>query len=185
MLIAETCLLLAIRDRLRMGLSLDEKSCDIELDDQVPTLAREKYFAIVSEGTTPGPRHTSSGGVWDLKFAVKVTFYQGAAEYPRDRRRNIFTQRLEGINAELTKVIRAIYYDYHNVVTVAKEYLTNTQAEYGEFPEPFRTFTPDPRVRTVFKDSYNAAGEQNTGDPTVALARGVTFSGARFMKELV
>ncbi len=76
MLIAETCLLLAVRDRLRTYMGLDERQCDIELDDQVPTLAREKYFTVTSAGTTPGPFHATAAGSWDLQFAVKVTLYQ-------------------------------------------------------------------------------------------------------------
>ncbi len=55
MLIAETCLLLAVRDRLRTYMGLDERQCDIELDDQVPTLARERYFTVTSAGTTRRP----------------------------------------------------------------------------------------------------------------------------------
>ncbi len=112
-----------------------------------------------------------------------MTLYQGAAEVPRDRRRNLFIDRLEGINTELTQVIKALWFNYTEVLGAAAANLIGTEAENGEFPEPFRTFVPDPSVRTAFQDPYNAATGGSGGDPVTALVRGVTFSGARFMME--
>lgn len=181
MLIAETCLLLAVRNRLREGMPLNEHQCDIEMDDQVPTLARELYVTVVGAGTMPGPWHKPSGGVWDLVFSVKVTVYQGASEVPKDRRRNLFIDRLDGLNQKLDQIIRLIDYDYRNLLDAAHVLIADTPANGGNYPEPFRTFTPDPTPRASLHDVYNASGG-NGGDQVAALSRGVTFSGCRFMK---
>lgn len=182
MLVAETCLLLAVRNALRTAMSLADKQCDIELDDQVPALASDTYVTVVGAGTSPGERHSSSGGVWDMRMNVRVTVYSRMGEVARDRRRNLFIDRLTGLNKLVDTAISTIDYSYA-VTAAAKVLLEDTTAEGGEYPEPFRSFTIDTNPRPVYKDYDAAPMSQQMADPVIALARGVTFQRARFMKE--
>lgn len=198
MLVAETCLLLAMRSHLGTKLeewrsnvnkSLTTKvpgpiTVNIELDSQIPAIASDTYVAIVPSGAEPGPRHRSSGGVWDMVYKVRVDVYQRMAEVARDRNRDIFIDRLGALNGVLDAVIRYVNMNYELTNTTAAALILDTPAAGGNYPEAFRTFTPDAHARTVFKDPYDAADMQTAiGNPVIALARGVVFSGARFMKE--
>lgn len=179
MLVAETCLLLAVRNALRTGLSLRDSQCDIEMDRQIPASAEDEYFAVVAAGSMPGQRHSSSGQVWDYNFAVSVTMYQKATSVARDRRRNIFIDKLLGMNAKLDAAILLIDYSYA-ITAAAKVLLVGTTAANGEYPEPFRSFTPDPSPRPYYQEPGDVAHMQG-GDPIVGVARSVTFRQARFM----
>ena len=184
MLVAETCLITAVRDRLRTALVLTDDQCNIELDDQIPAIAKDTYVAVCAAGTSPGERHSSSGGVWDLRFNVRVTVYQRTADQARDRRRNLFIDRLTGLNAMVDQVIRSVDFDYTHILAGAAALLVGTPAEGGNYPEPFRSFAIDTNVRPVYVDPYDAAAMPGKGaDPLVGLSRGVTFQRARFMKE--
>lgn len=184
MLVAETCLITAVRNRLRTSLALSDDQCNIELDDQIPAIAKDTHIAVTAAGTTPGERHSSSGGVWDLRFNVRVTVYQRMADQARDRRRNLFIDRLTGLNALVDQVIRAVDFDYSNVLAAAEALLVGTPAAGGNYPEPFRSFSIDTNVKPVFFDPYDAASMPGKGaTEVVALSRGVTFQRARFMKE--
>jgi len=183
MLVAETALLRAIRTRLRTEMILRDSQCDVELDDQLPAIAEETYFTIMAAGSTPGPRHSSSGGVWDFLINVRVVVYQRCAHVARDRKTDLFLDLQTGLNAKLDGVIRLLDQSYA-LTTAAKALLVGTTASAGEFPEPFRSFQPDANFRTVVSDPYNAAQVGAfPADPVVGLSRGVTFQRARFMSE--
>lgn len=184
MLVAETCLLTAVRNTIRTGLTLDADHCEIELDDQVPAITGKTYVAVTGAGTSPGERHASSGGVHDLRMNVRVTVYKRITEIARDRRRNIFLDLLTGLNKTLDQVIVLI--DNNQTLRTAAQTLVQAETGYdtGEFPETFRAYVPDSSPRPVFKDPYDAAQmSAAASDPTVAIARGVTFQRARFMME--
>jgi len=180
MLVAETALLVATRDRLRSQLAILPEHCDVELDDQVPAIAAQTYYAVIGAGVTPGPRHLTSGGVTDVFLSIRVVVYQRIAEVARDRRRNVFIDLLTGLNAKLDAVVQQIDFSYE-LTAAAAALLTGTTAEGGEFPEPFRRFVPDSTPRMVARDPYDAAMMKG-GDPIIAMTRGVTFSNCRFMK---
>lgn len=183
MLVAETALLLAIRNTLRSSLTLRSNQCDVELDDQLPPVAEELYFTVAAAGCSPGPRHSSSGGVWDLYINVRVSVYQRCTHVARDRKTDLFLDLVTGLNARLDSVIRLIDNSYA-LTADAKALLTGTTAAAGEFPEPFRTFQPDTNFRTVAIEPYSAAQMgAMPADPVVGLMRGVTFNRARFMSE--
>jgi len=196
MFIAEICLLQAIRNKLVTDLALNDKQCGHEMEGQLPdAIAPKLYIAVSPAGMSMGPRHRSSGGVIDLVFSVKVTVYNRVTEVARDRRESVFMQLLAGMAPVLERVISSLDNNYP-VLDAASEILTDTIADItgdvpaylssnliGEWPEPFRTFNPELSPRMIFRDPYDAA--QMAGppaDPIVALARSVTFSGARYMR---
>lgn len=183
MIVAETCLLLAIRNTLRTAMSLPNEGCDINLDDNIPAIAGDRYVSVCGAGVSTGERHATSGGVWDLRFNVKVTVYHRMGEVARDRRRNVFIDRLTGLNTDVGLVISAIDFSYP-LLAAAKTLLATTAAAGGEYPEPFREFTVDANPRPIVQDLDVAQFPgQQVADPTIALARSVVFRRARFMKE--
>lgn len=197
MFVAEAALLQAVRDRIVAELGLTDQQCQVELDAQLPETAPKLFIAVSPGGITMGPRHRSSGGTIDIYIAVKVTVYNRVAEVARDRRRSTFIQLLTGLAPHLERVTRAL--DNKNEVTagaltiVADLILGYTAPaqppaqlsvnETGEFPEPFRQFSPELSARIVLAETYDAAvmGERPS-TPIVAMGRSITFSGARYMQ---
>ena len=192
MLIAEAAMLRAVRNKLRTDLSLADNQCDVELDDQVPAIAPDDYFAVTAGGIRMGPNHRSSGGVYDVLIDVRVTMFRRVPEVARDRRRNVFLDLLLGTALKLELVVRSLDNNYPLLgsakaivdsiiaggINVPAAISANTTAEW---PEPFRTFTADRAPRMVLREQYDAAQMSATGaDPIVAISRGITFSGARY-----
>jgi hypothetical protein len=193
---AETALLEAVRGQLQTAMSLDAHECEVEMDDEVPSIASDHYVAVTAAGAAPGRRHRTSGGVWDLQFGVRVVVYQRIADVARDRRRNPFLQHTDGLNAMLGDVIRAVDFNYPilNTANTALNANLATADDYdedelttigGKFLEPLKLQQLDAGPRSVFKDPYAAANHQTKmpSDPIVALRRGVVFSGARYLKD--
>lgn len=185
MLVAETCLLLAVRNHLRTALSLTDKQCDINLDNEVFQLAGDTYYSVTAAGTRPGKWQGSSGGIWDLVLDVRVSVFSKITEVARDKRRSAYIERLTGLNANLTAVLGALVFNYSDVIAAAHALLVGTDAEGGNYPEPFKSFAIDQAPRAVPADPYKAAQfpAGPMADPDIALARGITFRDARFMKE--
>lgn len=180
MLLAEVALLTAIRERLIAQMGFDSGECDIELDDQVPAIAGAEYCAVIGAGTRAGPRHSSSGGVIDAVYSVRVVLYHRISHVARDKRRTTFVSLLSGLNARLDELIALIDFSYE-LLADASAILNETFESVGKFPEPFRTFTPDASPQAVYREPYAAANMPNEGDPIIALKRAVVFEGARFM----
>lgn len=195
MFVAEACLLQAVRDKLVTDLAIEDKECQVELDNQLPATAPKLFLAVSPGGVGAGPRHRSSGGAIDLIINVRVTVYNRVPEVARDRRRSTFIQLMTGLAPTLEKVVRSLDYNY-DVIDAAKQIITDTITELdpdtpvqitdnetGKFIEPFRQFNPEISARIVTRDPYDAA--QMSGppaDPIVAIARTITFSGARYMQ---
>lgn len=182
MIEAEPVLLEAVLGRLRSVLSLSEKQADVELDDQVPAIATDTYYAVMPAGFRKGDHHDRSGGVWDLVFSVKVAVYQRMTEVARDRRRVFLMDRFKALSKLLTDVITIIDFDY-NVINDANQGLVTTGASAGKFLEPLRVDSGDSTCRPIFIEPYDAAPmDTELGDPTIALMRSVTFGGARYLR---
>lgn len=191
MLVAEVCLLEAVRNKLIADLGLKLGQCEVELDNQVPAITAQDYYAITAGGIRPGPRHKSSGGVFDVEISVRVTLYRRVAEVARDRRRNVFMDLMKGTSVQLERVIRSLDYSYD--LTTAALVLMQAVIDDGghpgvvanaggRWPEPFRTFSPDTSSRMVTSDYDPAQMAGAPADPIVAISRGVLFSGARYMQ---
>jgi hypothetical protein len=182
-LIAEACMLQAIQTRLRTELGLTDKNCAVEFDNEVPAIAGEVYYAIVPAGLTPGPRHMTSGGVFDFRIAVRVVLYLRHT-IARDRRSDILMDTTSAIADRLDAVMELIHFD-QTLRQAAEALLVNTSAEGGQFVECFKRADPDRALQPVVRDEYAAAQMQSQmGDPILAYRRGITFGEARFMKEL-
>ncbi len=193
MLVAEACLLQAVRDKLITDLELKVEQCEIELDNQVPAITHQDYYAVTAGGIRAGPRHKSSGGVYDVLIAARVTMYRRVAHVARDRRRNVFLDLVKGTGIQLERVIRSLDNNYALIASaqtilqdiidaggsIASGIVANTT---GEWPEPFRTFSPDASWKMVTSDYDPATMSQVQGDPIVALSRSVLFSEARYMQ---
>lgn len=194
MLVAEACLLQAVRDKLVTDLGLRPEQCDVELDDQLPAIAPKDYYAVTAAGTRPGPRHKSSGGVFDVTIDVKVTLFRRITEVARDRRRNVFLDLLKGTCLSLDRIVRSLDYNYELLTSAQTLVQAIVDADVGvpdaitantsgQWPEPFRSFTPDSVPQMVYRDPYDAAQMAGApADPIIALKRGVVFSGARYMQ---
>lgn len=181
MIEAETSLLEAVRNRLRSECSYRDAECDVELDDQVPAIAGDRYVAVVPMGMRQGPRHNSSGGAFDLLLGCRVTVFLRMADVPRDRRRSVFLERTRGINAELGKVMRAIDFSYA-VTTAANDLEESLNGSEG-FIEPLRFISMDDKPQPVAREPFDAASALTKGsDPILAIKRGISFHGARFLK---
>lgn len=182
MIDAETALLQAVRDRLREIMQLDDRNCQIELDDLAPSIASEDYWAIVPATATPGRRNQSSG-IWDMSFGVRVVLLQRTTNVPRDRRRDVFMKHLHGINAKLAKASAAIHFEYTNIINDANSIIANDTetATPGKFYEPLRWAGLD-RPQTFVADAY-AGQAASMGDPVVGIKRAMNFTGARFLRE--
>lgn len=197
MFIPEVCLLQAIRDKLIVDLALTETQCNVELDNNLPDYAPKTFVAVSPAGVTNGPRHRSSGGVIDVLVNVKVTVYQRVAEVARDKRSSVFMKLLVGLAPVLDKLVRSLDMNY-TVLQSAKAVLEDLITELdiagdvpphllavqsGSWEEPLRTFSPDISARMVYRDPYDAAAMAGPpADPIVAVARSITFSGARWVQ---
>lgn len=195
MFIAEAALLQAVRDKLVTDLTLNDQQCQVELDGVLPDYAPATFVAVSPGGVSPGPRHRSSVGATDLMINVKVTVYRRVGEVARDRRRSVFLQLLTGLAPALERVYRSLDNDYA-VLAQALDVITDaitaaganvpvqlSENETGKFIEPFRQPAIDLSARMIYKDPYDAA--QTAGapaDPIVAIARSITFTGARYMQ---
>ena len=195
MFIAEAALLQAVRDKLVTDLVLDDQQCQVEIDGMIPDYAPALFVAVSPGGVSPGPRHRTSVGAIDLQISVKVTVYRRVTEVARDRRRSTFLQLLSGIAPTLERVTRALDNDYvilASALEVIADAITAaggtvpvqlSENETGKFVEPFRQFNADPSPRMVYKDPYDAAQMAAVpADPIVAIARSITFMGARYMQ---
>lgn len=179
MLDGETFLLRSVRNFLREKLTLSDTQCDCEPDEMVPAIAGDTYVAVIPNGFQPGPRHDTSGGVFDILHSVRVVVYQRIGNVPRDRRRSVYLDRLTGLNQLIAKIITQIDFSI-DVMAVANTYLRTDFPTAQLFIEPLRLAQVDSKPRTVSNDEYAAAiGGGGGSSQFVALARGVTFGRCR------
>lgn len=172
--IAESALLLAVRDKLRDGEGWTEKQCEVEQDEIAPATVGQLYVVVLPGGWSNGPRHNTSGGVNDLLFSVDVAVIKRAASTPRDRRRNLFLTNLDGLNAEVGKVFKWVDFRY-DVLDAANELIERETGIEKAFVEPLKFSTVDRRPRVVGGEMFAAAANQ----PAAGLIRVVSFVGAR------
>lgn len=185
MLEAEIALLEAVHTQIITKLPLRAEQCDIEPEeDLAPAIAPDIYLAIVPNGVFPGPRQNTSGGVWDLTFSVRIVAYEKIADVARDRQKNVYLNRVKNLNGLLSRAIRFLVFNQD--VRTRAENLLSGLAEGGQFPEPFKTFTPDKAARSVSWDVYDGAqpsGGNPIVSPILAMKRGVTLDGCRFLRD--
>lgn len=176
---AETALLVAVRLRLIDQLHLDESIIDIELDDIAPAIAGDLYFAVSPAQAQAGRHSQNADQAHHNLFGVRVAVLKRIGNVPRDRRRHVFLDRLRGINAELSRVNRAIRFDYHTLNLANLDLARNNIS--GSFIRPLVPTSVDGKPRLVTGDIYDSRPTGSHGDLIVAMVRGITFSGAEFV----
>ena len=179
MLEGETYVLEAVRDTLRSKLGLRPEQCDCEYDEQVPSMTGDFYVAVIGAGFETGPKHNSSGGVHDVLHSVQVLVLNRAIA-ARDKRRTVFLERLQGINYQIGRVVRAIDWQA-DLMSYANAIMFRDYPTYQPFISPLRQSRCDAKPRMVNSEIY--AGSTGGGGPGVtpfvAMARSVYFGGMR------
>lgn len=174
---AETALLLAGRTLLRRplnngGAGFSDKECQIEADEMAPAVVGDLYVVLMPGGFRPGPRHNTSGGVYDLIYGLDVLVARRTGNVPRDR----YLATLEALNAEVDRVITALDFDATNqLLQVANRLIREKTGTQDSFIEPLKFAGVDKRPKP-------APGSFFGGTSTKAgIMRGVFFQGARLV----
>jgi hypothetical protein len=184
MIAGETYLLEAVREVLRIKLALPETACDCEYDEQIPAIANDMYYAIINNGIEPGRTNGTAGGVCDVVHSVQVLVLNRKLE-ARDKRRNLFMQRLVGLNAALDNVFLAIHRQVE-ITTLANALMFEDDPAAAPFQNTLFYANVDRRPKMVNSQTYGgkAVGGPGTTDG-IAMARSIYFTGIRRMQTVV
>lgn len=179
MLNGETYVLEGVRDIIRNKVQLNSSQCDCEYDEQIPSIAGDFYVAVIPAGFETGPKHNASGGVHDLLHSVQVFVVRRSGAVPRDKRRSVFLDQLNGINALIDKIIRAVDWQLD-----AMSYINHLM--YADIPtaapfiEPIRLLRADVKPKMVNTEMYAGVTSGQPGStPYVGMARSVYFGKIR------
>lgn len=174
--IAEKCLLLAVRDWLRLKLSLDDSSCNIERDEMAFAVTGDEYLAVVGRGFQPAELHGNEGAKSDLEFSVSVMVLRRITQVPRDRQRDTYIMN-SGSLAELSGDVFTWLdwsYDVVNAASTAISDAVGTTQKYFIHPLVFAGMDPEPQV--VGDDIFGGKNKEiNAG-----MKRTIRFARARF-----
>jgi len=168
----ETALLRAVRTRLQAALTGSAYEVNIEIDEQGPATAAQKYVAIVPGGFSPGSYHNPSGGIYDFKYAVDVFVVMRITNVPRDRERDAFMFFLESVSSICEAVIVALDYRY-DVTDTANVLLAAEQPGTLGFIHPLVLRDIDPKPRVVPAEVFGAGKETRAG-----MSRRISFGNA-------
>lgn len=183
MLEGETYVLEAVRDTLRTKLGLRPEQCDCEYDEQIPSIVGDFYIAVIGAGFEIGPKHSASGGVHDVLHSVQVLVLNRAIA-ARDKRRSVFLERLQGINYQIGRVIKAIDWQA-DVMSYANALMYKDYPAYQPFVAPMRQSRCDAKPRMVNSETYGGIQSGGAGTtPYVAMARSIYFGGMRRMQTI-
>ena len=184
MMFSETALLLAVLAVLRMPLDKSgggfaARECDIEADEMAPGNVGDLYVAVMPGGWRPGPRHNTSGGVWDIIYGVDVLVIKRIGAVPRDRTRESligsqYMGNLTSLNADLDRVFNAIDFDKgYTVNNTANRLITQETKSTAGFIEPLKFKGVDKKPRIANAEIFGGTGTK------AGLIRGIYFDGAR------
>ena len=181
MLEPEVALLEEVRQQLIRHLDLHEEECDVEVDEQVPAIRGNRYVAVIPGGVTDGPTQATNQGAWDIIMAARVVVFHRIANVARDRVRNVFHDQLDGMNKELSKVIRLLMHNQEVRQAIVDRF--QPPITTGQIPVTFRSIQVDPRPTPITFEPWDGASTMGTtqGNAQVGLKRGATFGGLRFM----
>lgn len=182
---AETALMIGARTVLRMPLNergggFDPKQCEIEADEMAPATVGDLYVVVMPGGYRPGPRHNTSGGVWDLIYGIDVLVIKRVSHVPRDRTRNVmigsgYLGNLDSLNEEVDRVINALDFDLTYLVNrTANGLIEKETGSTQGFVEPLKFTGVDKRPKPATPELFGGTGQGKAG-----LVRGVYFHGAR------
>lgn len=172
MIEAEHALLQAVRDAIRTSTGLDDTAVRIEIDEQAPAGAGDKFIAVMPDGIRPGPSHNTNSGASDLLYSVAVMVAIRAPRKPRDRTREL-AWNASGALSELMTKVDGVDFSY-TVMNAANTILTNDYSSSYGFIEPLRVAGVDARPRVAPAEMFGASGELRA-----AIARTMRYTGAR------
>lgn len=170
----EAALLQAVRDQIRDRCGYGENECEVEFDEQAPATVGQVYIAVCPGGWRPGPNNDNGGGVLDELIDVEVTCILRAANVPRDRKRSVFLDNLNGLNERLSKIDNWIHFRTE-VMQKANALLESTQG----FIEMLKFGGMEAKPRAVTSETFAA----KSGENAAGLARTIMFRGARRIQE--
>jgi hypothetical protein len=172
----ESALLTAVRNQLRTVCSFSNQECQIEPDEMAPGITGHRFIAVMPNGWRRGDTAESSGSARDKIYSVQVTLIMRVTHLARDRQNdNLFLKAATGMEELLDSISAAIDWQYA-VIDAANTIVTaagGSNAARG-FCEPLRESAIDPKPRFVDSGIFAA-----TAQPGSALARTITFDGAR------
>ncbi len=183
-LLAETSLLIAVRERLIDSLGIPQDAIQIELDDEAPAMAAQIHYSISPSQASPGRYSSPFGAPANDIFGVRVAVLQRMGNVAPDRKRgSAFLDRLRSTNTLLSSVSRVLRHDYDTISTANADLVS--QGVDGKFVKPLVPSSVDGKPRMATADLYDA-GRSNTGGNTqVVMIRGINFSGAEFIGKMV
>lgn len=173
---AETALLQAVQIVLRMpvderGAAYKNHECEIEADEMAKATVGDLYVAIMPGGRRPGPRHNTSGGVFDLVYGVDVLVVARTSNVPRDR----YAETVAALNAEADRILGTIDFDFAYLVQRTANALIEKKTGSTEgFVEPLKFTGCDAKPRPANPELFGANGASQSG-----LVRKLSFHGAR------
>lgn len=174
--VAEECLLLAVRDRLRVKLfGQNENACDIEHDETAHPITGDQYVAVMPGGFQPAFAHSTSGGVAELVFSVRLLLVQRITAVPKDRTRDAFLLRSGSLAALRGDVFQEIDWRYE-VTNAANEAIS-------ERCGVSHTFFNHPLVFTSMEEKPSICSAEMFGgkeETRAGLKQVIRFGMARF-----
>lgn len=172
MLDAEHALLTAVRDAIRTATGLNDRAVRIEIDEEAPAVAGDKFVAVMSDGVAPGASHDTNSGASDLIYSVAVMVAIRHTK-PRDRARDIGWSISGALSEFITQINDAVDFVY-SVQTAANTFLSSQYSDTAGFVEPLRFAGIDARPRIAPAELFAAGGELRA-----AVVRTIRYTGAR------
>ena len=166
---SETALLQAVRDQIRERCGYKDYECECEYDEMAPATTGDIYIAVLPGGWQPGPVNDLGGGVLDEILGVEVCVVKRATSKPRDRKRGLFLENLEGLNERIFSILAQQHFCVE-VKARADALIDSTEM----FIEMLKWAGCDQRPRAVGSEFFAA----RSGENSAGLARSVYFRGA-------
>jgi hypothetical protein len=175
--VAGKCLLLAVRDRLRVRLFAgQENACDIEPDETAHAITGNDYVAVMPGGFQPGPAHPTSGGVNDLIFDVRLLVVRRITHVPKDRTRDAFLLQTGSLDDLVGDVFQEINWKYE-VTNAANDKISELAGvSYDFFNHPLVFAGMDSQPEAVHEVIFGGRGDNDRA----GLKRTIRFGMARF-----
>lgn len=183
-LLAETSLLVAVRERLLDALGIPQDAIQIELDDEAPSMAGQVHYAVSPAQASPGRFSAKFGAPANDVYGVRVAILQRMGNVAPDRKRtSAFLDRLRSTNTLLSEVSRVLRHDY-DTIEIANADLVS-QGVDGKFVQPLVPTSVDGKPRMATADLYDSGRANSGGNTQVVMVRGINFSGAEFIGKMV
>lgn len=176
--VAGKCLLLAVRDRLRVRLFANsENACQIEMDEAAHPITGNDFVAVMPGGFQPGPAHQTSGGVADLIFSVRLLVVKRVAHVPKDRDRDAFLLNSGSLDDLIGDVFQEIDWKYEvtNAANAAIAELTGVSHPF--FNHCLVYAGADDKPTPVGEEMF---GGKPSDGPRAGLKKTIRFGMARF-----